>query len=156
MYLLRLAVPLVAFLFVGACSAEQPAATGLPTSELVVTTDAAEHTFTVEIVDTAAERSRGLMYRRELAADAGMLFDFKAELPASFWMKNTYIPLDMLFIRADGVIESIAERTTPLSERSVESKGPVRYVLEINGGRSDELGIAAGDTVSGPALEAVE
>src|SRR5687767_1886105 len=98
MYLLRLAVPLVTFLFVGACAAEQPAGSGLPTSELVVSTDAAEHTFTVEVVDTAEERSRGLMYRRELAADSGMLFDFKTELPASFWMKNTYIPLDMLFI----------------------------------------------------------
>ena len=156
MSLLRLAYPLVAFLLVGACAAEQPAAPSLPTSELVVTTDAAEHTFAVEVVDTAEERSRGLMYRRELGADAGMLFDFKTEIPASFWMKNTYIPLDMLFIRADGEIESIAERTTPLSERSVESKGPVRYVLEINGGRSDELGITAGDRVSGPALDVVE
>ena len=156
MSLLRIAAPLVAFLLAGACAAEQPVASSLPTSELVVTTDAAEHTFTVEVVDTAEERSRGLMYRRELAADAGMLFDFKTEIPASFWMKNTYIPLDMLFIQADGEIESIAERTTPLSERSVESRGPVRYVLEINGGRSDELGIKAGDKVSGPALEAVE
>jgi uncharacterized membrane protein (UPF0127 family) len=88
-----------------------------------------------------------------MADDAGMLFDFGRDERASFWMRNTYIPLDMLFIKADGTIESIAERTTPLSERSVPSKGPVRYVLEINGGLSDRLGIEAGDKVSGPAME---
>jgi hypothetical protein len=69
-------------------------------------------------------------------------------------MRNTYIPLDMLFIEADGTIESIAERTTPLSEKSVTSEGPVRFVLEINGGLSDALGIKAGDVATGPAIEA--
>jgi uncharacterized membrane protein (UPF0127 family) len=122
--------------------------------ELVVSTDGGEHSFSVEIADDPRERSRGLMFRREMAADEGMLFDFGAEEPASFWMRNTYIPLDMLFIRADGTVESIAEHTTPLSERPVPSKGPVRFVLEINGGLSDELGIEAGDQVSGPAIEA--
>jgi uncharacterized membrane protein (UPF0127 family) len=105
----------------------------------VVTTDSGVHRFQVEIADDPAERARGLMFRREMADDAGMLFDFKVEERASFWMKNTYIPLDMLFIRADGTIDSIAERTTPLSEKSVPSKGPVRYVLEINGGLSERL-----------------
>jgi uncharacterized membrane protein (UPF0127 family) len=125
-----------------------------PREELVVTTEAGAHTFQVEIADDPRERSLGLMYRREMAEDAGMLFDFGIEEPASFWMQNTYIPLDMLFIKADGTIESIAERTTPMSQKSIPSKGPVRYVLEINGGLSDTLGIDAGDKVSGPALEA--
>ncbi len=83
-----------------------------------------------------------------------MLFDFMHEEPASFWMRNTYISLDMLFIKADGTIESIARRTTPLSDRSILSRGPVRYVLEINGGLSDRLSIVAGDKVAGQAIEA--
>lgn len=122
---------------------------------LLVTTDAGDKQFQVERADDPQERARGLMFRREMADEHGMLFDFGAEEPASFWMANTYIPLDMIFIKADGTIESIAERTTPLSQRSVTSKGPVRYVLEINGGLSDELGIEPGDKVSGPAMEAV-
>ena len=127
---------------------------GAPRDELVVTTEAGEHRFQVELADDPQERAKGLMFRREMADEHGMLFDFGAEEPASFWMANTYIPLDMLFIKADGTVESIAERTTPLSKRSVPSKGPVRYVLEINGGLSDELGIKPGDKVSGPAMQA--
>jgi uncharacterized membrane protein (UPF0127 family) len=121
--------------------------------ELVVTTDAGEHQFQVEIADDAQERARGLMFRRTMPEGEGMLFDFGEEEPASFWMENTYIPLDMLFIKADGTVESIAERTTPLSRSGVPSKGPVRYVLEINAGLSDKLGIEPGDKVSGPAME---
>ena len=122
--------------------------------ELTVATLAGPHKFHVEIADDPRERSRGLMFRREMAKEHGMLFDFGSEQPASFWMENTYIPLDMIFIKEDGTVESIAERTTPLSRRSVTSQGPVRYVLEINGGLSDELGIRPGDKVSGPAMAA--
>jgi hypothetical protein len=125
-----------------------------PREELTVTTKAGPREFEVEIADDDRERALGLMFRRSMGNDEGMLFDFGAEQPASFWMRNTYIPLDMLFIKADGTIDSIAERTTPLSEKSVASKGDVRYVLEINGGLSDTLGIAPGDTISGPAMEA--
>jgi len=121
---------------------------------LSIVTDAGERTFQVEIADDPRERAVGLMFRRAMPADAGMLFDFMEEQPASFWMRNTYIPLDMIFIKSDGTIDSIGERTTPLSERSVPSKGPVRFVLEINGGLSDRLGIEAGDRVTGPAMEA--
>ncbi len=128
---------------------------GASREPLVVTTGAGDHRFQVELADEPQERARGLMFRRKMADEHGMLFDFGAEEPASFWMANTYIPLDMIFIKADGTIESIAERTTPLSQRSVTSNGPVRYVLEINGGLSDELGIEPGDKVAGPALEAV-
>lgn len=122
--------------------------------ELVVASQGGEHRFQVELADDDRERARGLMFRREMAAGDGMLFDFGGEEPVGFWMENTYIPLDMLFIKADGTVESIAKRTTPFSRKNVPSRGPVRYVLEINGGLSDTLGIRAGDTVSGPALEA--
>jgi uncharacterized membrane protein (UPF0127 family) len=122
-------------------------------SQVVVTGAGGAHEFTVELADDDSERARGLMYRRSMPRDAGMLFDFADETSVSFWMANTYMPLDMLFIRADGTIKSIAERTTPLSQRSVPEDG-VRYVLEINGGLSDELGIRPGDKVSGEWIEA--
>ena len=122
--------------------------------ELVINTATGPKSFQVELADEPRERTTGLMYRREMPKEVGMLFDFGEEQPVSMWMANTYIPLDMLFIKADGKVESIGERTTPLSHRSVASKAPVRYVLEINGGLSDELGIKPGDTVSGPAMEA--
>ena len=132
-----------------------PAGTGSAAEHrqpLTVTTQAGAREFQVEIADDPQERTKGLMFRRSMGNDEGMLFDFGTEQPVGFWMKNTYIPLDMLFIREDGTIESIAERTTPLSERTVPSRGEVRYVLEINGGLSDQLGIRPGDKVSGPAL----
>ena len=142
------------FLLVGAIPAGNLAAqTAGPREELTVTTKAGPQKFEVEIADDDRERAVGLMFRRSMGEDEGMLFDFGEDEPASFWMRNTYIPLDMLFIKADGTIESIAERTTPLSEKSVPSKGPVRYVLELNGGVSDKFGIAPGDTISGPAIE---
>lgn len=119
---------------------------------LTVTTANGQHEFAVELADEPRERSKGLMYRRSLDPDEGMLFDFGRPQPITMWMKNTYIPLDMLFIDESGTIRSIAERTTPLSERTIPSNGPARYVLEINGGRADALGIRPGDTVSGAAL----
>ena len=125
-----------------------------PRELLLIETKAGEKEFQVEIADDARETSIGLMFRREMAKNEGMLFDFGSEAPRSFWMQNTYIPLDMIFIKADGTIDSIAERTTPLSEKSVPSKGPVRFVLEVNAGMSDSLGIEPGDRVTGPAMEA--
>jgi uncharacterized membrane protein (UPF0127 family) len=129
-------------------------ALGQELAPLVVGTQAGPQSFEVEIADDPAERARGLMFRRSMAPERGMLFDFGSDQPVSFWMRNTYIPLDMIFIRADGSVDSIAERTTPLSERSVRSKGPVRYVLEINAGLSRQLGIRAGDPVSGAGIAA--
>ena len=151
---LKPAVLAAFFLVYGLLSGPSAAQTAGPREELTVTTKAGPHEFEVEIADDDRETQLGLMFRRSMADDEGMLFDFGDEELRSFWMRNTYIPLDMLFIRADGTIDSIAERTTPLSDKSVPSKGPVRYVLEINGGLSDTLGIEAGDKVSGPALEA--
>ena len=113
------------------------------------------HAFTVEIAKTAQEQERGLMFRTDIPANGGMLFapyppDGGAPREASFWMKNTPSPLDIIFIRADGTIATIAENTVPYSETSVPSGEPVAAVLEIRGGRAAELGIAEGDKVSWP------
>ena len=144
------AVILIFELLAGIASAQAPG----PREELTIAGKSGPHEFQVELADDDRERAMGLMFRRSMGAEEGMLFDFGSEQPANFWMRNTYIPLDLLFIRADGTIESIAERTTPLSEKSVPSKGPVRYVLEINGGTSDKLGIEPGDKVSSPTMQA--
>ncbi len=108
------------------------------------------HVFAVEMASTPAEQAKGLMFRHELPEGQGMLFDFHHEQPTSFWMKNTYIPLDMIFIRGDGRILRIAENTVPLSEALVPSGGPVRAVLEVNAGMARKLGIAPGDRVAHP------
>lgn len=108
------------------------------------------HSFTVELARTEAERAKGLMFRKELAPDRGMLFDFQKDQEVAFWMDNTYVSLDMIFIRGDGTIWRIEENTTPLSTRSVPSRGPVRGVLEVVAGTSRRLGIAPGDKVTHP------
>ena len=120
----------------------------LETSELwIETARGGRFSFTVELAVTSEQQAQGLMFRESMAPDAGMLFVFDRVRQAAFWMKNTLIPLDMLFIGADGRIVNIAERTTPLSTESVPSAAPVQAVLEINGGLSRMLGIAPGDRV---------
>lgn len=113
----------------------------------VIVSGDVRHEFSVEVVDDDASRSRGLMFREELAPDAGMLFDFIDERPVAFWMQNTLIPLDMIFIKADGEIVRIHENAVPMDRTSIPSGEPVRFVLEIPGGRSTELGIASGDVL---------
>jgi uncharacterized membrane protein (UPF0127 family) len=108
------------------------------------------HVFSVEVVDNDADRAKGLMYRKELPEGRGMLFDFQRDQEVSFWMQNTYIPLDMIFIRGDGRILRIEENTEPLSTRLIPSRGAVRAVLEVIGGTSRKLGIAPGDQVASP------
>jgi uncharacterized membrane protein (UPF0127 family) len=108
--------------------------------------------FEVELAATDAQRARGLMFRDTLGDRRGMLFDFKVDQPVAMWMKNTKIPLDMLFIRADGTIARIAAMTTPFSEQTISSGEPVRAVLEIDGGAARRLGIAAGDKVAHPVF----
>jgi uncharacterized protein len=112
------------------------------------------HVFTVEIADNDADRAKGLMYRKDLPQGQGMLFDFHREQEVSFWMQNTYIPLDMVFIRGDGRILRIAENTEPLSTQLIPSGGPVRAVLEVIGGTTRKLGIAPGDRVASPIFNA--
>jgi uncharacterized protein len=106
------------------------------------------HVLQVEVMRTADEKARGLMFRQFMPEDRGMLFDFEREQPVSMWMRNTYIPLDMLFIKADGVLHHIHERAQPLDETPIPSRGDVRFVLEINGGVAAKLGLKAGDRVS--------
>jgi uncharacterized protein len=108
------------------------------------------HVFAVEMAVTDAERSRGLMFRKSLPAGHGMLFDFKQDQVVGMWMRNTYISLDMIFIRADGTIARIAPNTEPLSERVISSGVPVRAVLEVVAGTARRLGLAAGDRVAHP------
>jgi uncharacterized membrane protein (UPF0127 family) len=104
----------------------------------------------VEVVRTPAARARGLMFRSQLDQDQGMLFVMDREEVQSFWMKNTYLPLDMLFIRADGTVARIAADTEPLSTRTISSGEPVLAVLELNAGTAARLGLRAGDRVEHP------
>lgn len=104
-------------------------------------------TFQAELADDAQERTIGLMFRQELGANQGMLFIFPADTSGSFWMKNTLISLDIIFINADRKIVSIVERAEPQTTTPRSSAGPYRYVLEISGGRSSELGIQSGDQI---------
>ena len=108
--------------------------------------------FAIEIADDPEEQVRGLMFRPALAADAGMLFVYATPRRANFWMRNTMIALDLIFIDDSGRIESIAERADPYSERVSSSQGDVRAVLEINGGLARALGIGRGDQVIHPAF----
>ncbi|MBV9238793.1 MAG: DUF192 domain-containing protein, partial [Xanthobacteraceae bacterium] len=113
-----------------------------------------EYPFTVEVVATPDERARGLMERREVPTGTGMLFDFQTEQPVAFWMKNTIVSLDMIFIRANGTILNIATDTVPFSEKQVPSDGPVRGVLEVVAGTTKKLGISPGDKVIHPIFTA--
>jgi uncharacterized membrane protein (UPF0127 family) len=121
---------------------------GLEQVPLTITSGAKVHRFTIEVAKTPEEQMTGLMNRSELAPDRGMVFPFDPPRGASFWMKNTLIPLDMIFVRSDGTIANIATNTVPLSLDPVFSEGTVGAVLEIAGGRSDELGIKPGDKVA--------
>lgn len=145
--LLGIAVSLAGENLGGGTTNEEPRPEG---EALLIESGSGEVRLTVELANTDAERSRGLMFRRELAEDAGMLFDFQTEQPVSFWMKNTFIPLDMFFIKSDGRIVKIAERTVPQSEQGIASPEPVQAVLETNAGFADRFEIEPGDTVRHP------
>lgn len=119
----------------------------------MVLTETGNHAFNVELVDTPADRSKGLMFRREMAAEAGMLFDFKVSEPVHFWMKNTYVSLDMIFIRENGIVARVAENTVPLSTKIVPSREPVRYVLEVVAGTAKRIGLKSGDRVLHSAID---
>ncbi|MEO1044090.1 MAG: DUF192 domain-containing protein [Pseudomonadota bacterium] len=132
-----------------ATEAAEPARapSGLELVPLTISSQGKTHEFTVEVARTRRQQARGLMFRTELAPDAGMIFPFDRVRPASFWMKDTPISLDIIFIRADGTIESIAANTTPYSLESVPSGEPVAGVLELIAGRAAELGVGPGDKV---------
>ena len=117
---------------------------------LEIATKSGVHVFSVEMATTEEEKTTGLMYRKELPDGKGMLFDFSPEQQVSMWMKNTYISLDMIFIRADGRILRIAENTQPLSTRIISSGGPAKGVLEVIAGTAQKYGIQPGDRVAHP------
>ncbi|EAU42152.1 hypothetical protein FP2506_17004 [Fulvimarina pelagi HTCC2506] len=123
------------------------APTSAEADEVRLVTSEATHVIDAEIADTDEERRTGLMFREEMAEDAGMLFEFGMTREVGMWMKNTLIPLDMLFIEEDGTILTIVRNTKPLSLDVIPSGGPVRYVLELNGGAAKRLGVEPGDKV---------
>ena len=112
---------------------------------LEIATSTGQHSFSVEVMRTDEQRARGLMNRRFMAQDRGMLFDFKREEPVAMWMKNTYLSLDMVFIDKSGKVVNVAENTEPLSERIIPSSGPVLAVLELNAGAARRIGLKPGD-----------
>lgn len=150
--LLCLAAPLAGCASAAAPQEEALAPSGLTQVPLTIRSATGEHRFTVEVAGTPAEQSKGMMFRREMAADRGMIFPFSEPRMASFWMENTYLPLDLIFIRADGTVESIGNGV-PLDQTFIESGEEVTSVLELNGGTADRLGIAPGDRVKSLALD---
>jgi uncharacterized protein len=118
----------------------------------LVTGEGRAHDLTVELAIDPDQREQGLMYRRQMAPDHGMLFDFGETRRVMMWMKNTYLPLDMLFISADGTVRTIHEDAVPLSQAIIDSKEPVAFVLELNAGTVKRLGIKPGDRLSGAGI----
>ncbi len=138
------AAAVLIFIALGACSGGE--------NRLVLHTAKGDFPFTVEIADDGKERAQGLMFRDTLAPDAGMLFDYFEEQETSFWMQNTLIPLDMIFIGADGTVKNIHVNARPMDTTSIPSEFPVRFVLEIPGGRSVEIGLRDGDKMDHPRV----
>lgn len=122
-------------------------AQALPESPLSIASGAVTHRFTVELADDDGERGIGLMHRDAMPSDHGMLFDFETPRRVAFWMRNTFIPLDMIFVKSDGEIVSIRENIQPHSEDTVGPDRPVRAVLELNAGTAKKLGLKVGDRI---------
>ncbi len=123
-------------------------------SRLELVTASGVHVFDVEIAATPEKQALGLMFRTSLPETKGMLFPHEVPREVTMWMRNTYIPLDMVFIRADGTVHRVEKRTEPMSERVISSDGPVAAVLEIAAGTADKLGIKPGDKVRHPYFAA--
>jgi uncharacterized protein len=119
---------------------------------LVLKTDSGPHSFTIELATTPGERALGLMYRRALPADAGMLFLYDRPQPLTMWMRNTILSLDMIFISANGNVYRIESHTEPFSTQLISSEGDVQGVLEVNAGTAEAIGLKAGDEVVYPGL----
>ena len=146
----RLLLLLLAAMLVAGPAAAQLAR--FPTAPLTIVTAAGPQRFTVEVATTPAQMEQGLMFRQKLAPDAGMIFDYGGPSMASMWMKNTLIPLDMLFVDQQGRIIGIHERAVPQSLATISTPGPARAVIELNGGTAARLGIHAGDKVLFPQI----
>jgi len=122
------------------------------TGILVLKTESGEHSYTVEVAKTNRERAKGLMFRRSLPDTSGMIFLYDPPQPVGMWMRNTYIPLDMIFIAADGTVRRVAANTEPFSTDIIVSGGPVAAVLELNAGQAEKIGVKPGDLVVFPGL----
>ena len=144
------AIALLALVLPATAHAASPLS--LPVETITIDTKAGPHAFSVEVAADEESRERGLMYRTAMAPDAGMLFDFHTPQPVSFWMENTVLPLDMLFVRADGTIARIKANATPYSRENIPSGEPVEVVIELNAGRAAALGIVEGARVHAPGL----
>lgn len=144
---MRLVLAILGLLLFAPAPAGAAAPRGLAVEKIVIETQGGPRLFRVEIAADEASRMRGLMHRTRLARDAGMLFDFKTPLMTAFWMKDTPLPLDMLFVRADGTISTVAANAVPNSTAEIASAEPIQVVIEIGGGLARRLGIAPGDKV---------
>jgi uncharacterized membrane protein (UPF0127 family) len=118
----------------------------------VFKTETGEHSFDIEVMTTFGERAKGLMFRRSLPANSGMLFVYDRPQPATMWMKNTYIPLDMVFIAQDGTVHRIEANTEPFSTALISSEGDIVAVLELNAGEAARIGLKRGDRAIYPGL----
>jgi uncharacterized membrane protein (UPF0127 family) len=145
-----LAALFVVFGATGCANAEPKKPSALPVETVTVISKTGAHTFKAEIADDEAERQKGLMFRESMADTQGMLFEFPDVAERSFWMRNTYIPLDIIYIGPDGRIVSIAREARPFDETPLPSYAPATGVLEINGGLASRLGIEPGDRVEHP------
>ena len=141
---MRLGAYIAAGLLLAASAARSAEAT------LEIDTASGPHKYNVEIADNEASREHGLMQRRQMEANHGMLFEFPERAPVTFWMKDTYLPLDMLFIDADGTVKRVVLRATPMSEDMIPSGAPVTGVLELNAGQADAIAVKVGDKVKFP------
>jgi len=150
--LLAALVAVFALFLVPLARAQQQPLVTFKHDELTITGAGGAHKFQIELATDNAQREQGLMYRQTMAPDAGMLFLYDRSQPVAMWMENTYIPLDMLFIAADGHIVNIRQRAVPHSQENIGSAGPVKAVLELNGGTVSRLDIKVGDKVAGPGL----
>lgn len=146
----RVLVGLLASLVLILGMTTSPAARAATFQPLEIVTKSGVHVFSVELATTEEEKTTGLMYRKELPDGKGMLFDFTPEQQVSMWMKNTYVSLDMIFIRADGRILRIAENTEPMSTKIISSGGLAKGVLEVVAGTAQKYGIQPGDRVAHP------
>lgn len=139
--------------FIGMAMAVAPTPPKFPSAPLTITTKAGTvHSFTVEVAVNDAQREYGLMFRTEMAADHGMIFDFQQPQTVRMWMENTVLPLDMLFLDAGGTVTHIVENAVPYSQTIINSNGPVTYVIELNGGMVKKLALNVGDKVSSPSI----
>jgi len=146
----RLAAPML--LFAGTAMAQGVVIPGDPQpvgelTPLTIVTATGEHMFEVEVVDTPQTRAMGLMFRQEVPQDTGMLFVFQVVAPVAFWMRNTYVSLDIIFIGDDGRVVNVAENAATLNDTPLPSGGPVEYVLEVAAGTAERIGLEAGDLV---------